>query len=85
VDAYQLIATASLVGGSVVTAIKAWTTLNERQNQQSKMLVEHAATMERMQNSFEAYKAENNSERARLGSALIRIETLLDERTEKKI
>ena len=84
-DTYQLIATGAILLGGAVTLIKAWTGLNERQKQHAKMLTTHDELIATIQTTCVDRQAARTEEQIRMGAVLSRLETMLEERTEKRV
>ena len=84
-DTYQLIATGAILVGAAITLMKAWIGLNERQEQHAKMLTAHDELIANIQTTCAARQASRTEEQIRMGAVLSRLETMLEERTEKRV
>ena len=84
-DTYQLIATGAILVGAAITLMKAWIGLNERQKQHEKMLKVHDGLIANIQTTCAARQVLRTEEQIRMGAVLSRLETMLEERTEKRV
>ena len=84
-DIYQIIATGGMVLGGIVTIVKAWTGLNNRQQEHARIIKDLSENVSNIKSDC-VMKHNNIEEYIRTSGALFaRLETLLDERTERRI
>jgi len=83
-DTYQIIATGGMVIGAIVTMAKAWVAANTRQKEHAKLIADLTKRIEQMQSACLATHKEVDTDRIRFGAMISKIETLLDERTERR-
>ena len=84
-DNYQMIATGGMILGGAVTIIKAWVGLNSRQQEHARLIADVTARLETMQHQCIAQHKGIDKDKMLFGNMIAKLETLLDERTEKRV